>query len=206
MLVCFGEQHCMIFNQTVSGAADADWGNCNLDRRRPDRFYFIPQTCFSRITAAFCNEFEVGFGARAAFLMQLCQGANEFMWPNMYMGVNVCVAVSAYLTLAMTHTHRVSYRLTALINGQRKLMRCCVPLFLRLLLLPSCCGCCYLCLCFCFSLFFYFFVSSCGLHCFSCCLRLPIASVPLSHIVHLQLLVCVRYPAQLSGDGLIGNI
>lgn len=84
----------MIFNQTVSGAADADWGNCNLDRRCP-----YPCPLYHMVYARLSQfKFEVGLGldwsACCAFLMQLCQGANKFMWLNM----RVCVPLSVSLS------------------------------------------------------------------------------------------------------------
>lgn len=96
-------------------------------------------------------EFEVGFlewSACCAFLMQLCQGANKFMWLNMRVCVCVCVLLSVSLAiLAATSLFlcKPSYCLAALINGERKLMRFCVPF---LLLLPLCVSTALLLFCF----------------------------------------------------------
>lgn len=113
-------------------------------------------------------EFEVGFlewSACCAFLMQLCQGANKFMWPNMRVcvcaSVSVCVCVHLSVSLAICAATSLflctpSYCLAALINGERKLMRFCVP-FLLLLLLLLCVATALLLFCF--------IVSSCGPNC-----------------------------------------
>lgn len=154
----------MIFNQTVSGAADADCSNCNLDRRCPtvlslslSGYPLQPPFCYMPI---FPVEFEVGFlewSACCAFLMQLCQGANKFMWLNMRVCVSVCVLLSVSLAiLAATSLFlcKPSYCLAALINGERKLMRFCVPFLLLLLLCVATA-----------LLLFCFIVSSCGPNC-----------------------------------------